>query len=43
MKVKWDSIIQSLMLIRLGQELGNHGNLASMIHDLIDLFLKLVK
>ncbi len=43
MKTKWDSIIQSLMLVRLGQELGNHGHLATVIHNLIDILLRLVK
>lgn len=43
MKIEWDKIIQSLVLIRLGQELGSSSKLSMMIHDLIDSFLKLVK
>lgn len=43
MKAQWDRIIQSLVLIRLGQELGSNGKLASLIHDVIDSLLRLVK
>lgn len=43
MKIRWDRVIQLLVMIRLGQELGTAGPLARMIHDLIDCFLKLVK
>lgn len=43
MKLQWDKIIQSLVLIRLGQELGSGGKFASLVHDVIDSFLRLVK
>lgn len=43
MKVQWDKFIQCLVLIRLGQELGSGGRLASLVHDVIDSFLRLVK
>jgi hypothetical protein len=37
MKRRMDAMIQSVVLIRLGQDLGHDSKLARAVHDLIDL------
>ena len=39
----WDSVLQSLVLVRLGQELGTDSRLARMIHDAIELVIAVVR
>ena len=39
----WSSIAHSLVLVRLGQELGTDSRLARAIHDLIELVVTVVK
>ena len=36
-RIKWDSLMSALVLVRLGQELGTDSQLARTIHDLIQL------
>lgn len=38
-RFSWNSIIQALMLVRLGQELGTDSRLAQAVHDLFDAVL----
>ena len=33
--VSWNTVIQGLVLIRLGQELGTQSQLARAVHDLV--------
>jgi hypothetical protein len=40
-RLTWDSAIQALALIRLGQELGTDGPTAQAVHDVIELLLAL--
>lgn len=35
--LNWSSLVHTLVLIRLGQELGTDSRLARAIHDLIEL------
>jgi len=37
--VNWSAILHALVLVRIGQELGNDSRLARAIHDLIELVL----
>ena len=37
----WNSIIQSLVLIRLGQELGTDSQLARALHDVVKALMVL--
>ena len=39
----WNAIIQSLVLVRLGQELGTDSRLARALHDLFDAVLESVR
>ena len=39
--LQWNAIIQSLVLIRLGQELGTDSQLARALHDVVNAFLGL--
>lgn len=41
MKRHWNAALQSLVLIRFGQELGSDTPLARAIHDLVELFAAL--
>lgn len=34
---RWNAVMQSLVLVRLGQELGTDGPAARAIHDLLEL------
>lgn len=36
-RIRWNSILQALVLVRLGQELGTDSRLARMVHDAINL------
>ncbi len=37
--LKWNAIIQALVLIRLGQELGTESRLARALHDLVEALI----
>lgn len=41
--MNWSSILHSLVLIRIGQELGTDSRLARAIHDLIELVVAVAK
>lgn len=41
MKPRWDSMIRSLILVRIGQELGTDSRLARALHDAIDALISL--
>ena len=41
-RIDWDAMIRSLVLVRLGQELGYESPLAKMVHDSITLALTFV-
>jgi len=38
-RFNWNAIIQSLVLIRLGQELGTESQVAKAVHDLVTTLL----
>ncbi len=38
-RIDWDAAIRSLVLVRLGQELGTDSPLARMVHDSITIAL----
>ncbi len=38
---QWNAVIQGLVLVRLGQELGTDSRLAKALHDLIEAVLVL--
>ncbi|MEI6241638.1 MAG: hypothetical protein WCR51_14730 [Planctomycetia bacterium] len=42
-RLSWNAIIQSLVLIRLGQELGTESELARAVHDLVTSFLAVMR
>ncbi len=37
MKRRWNSALQSLVLVRIGQELGTDSGAARAVHDLLEL------
>lgn len=39
MNRKWNTVIQSLVLVRLGQELGSNTEAARLVHDLLGLLI----
>jgi len=39
----WNAIIESLVLIRLGQELGTESQLARAVHDVVTSFLAVMR
>lgn len=41
--LNWNAIIQSLVLVRLGQELGTDSRLARAVHDLFDAMLAMLR
>lgn len=41
LRLQWDRVIQSLVLIRIGQELGTDSPLARAVHDFIRAVLSL--
>lgn len=42
-KIDWDKIINCLLLVRLGQELGSDTPLTRAVHDVIDALLRAVR
>ena len=40
---RWNHMIRSLLLVRLGQELGTDGPLALAVHDFLDALIGLVR
>lgn len=36
-RINWNHVIRSLLLVRLGQELGTVGPLSRAVHDVLDL------
>lgn len=42
-RLNWSSILNALVLVRIGQELGTDSRLAMAIHDLIELVVAVVK
>lgn len=36
-RINWDRALESMVLIRLGQDLGHNTPLARALHDMIDL------
>lgn len=43
MQRTWDRLLKSLLLVRLGQELGTDSRLARMLHDAIELVAAVVR
>ena len=41
--VNWNGMIQTLVLVRLGQELGTDSRLARALHDLFDAVLTVAR
>jgi hypothetical protein len=41
MNRQWNSVLQALVLVRIGQELGTDSPAARVIHDLIELLAAL--
>ena len=41
--LNWNGMIQTLVLVRLGQELGTDSRLARALHDLFDAVLMVVR
>ena len=41
--LNWNGMIQTLVLVRLGQELGTDSRLARALHDLFDAVLTVVR
>ena len=41
--VNWNGMIQTLVLVRLGQELGTDSRLARALHELFDAVLTVVR
>jgi len=39
MSTQWNALLQSLVLVRLGQELGSDSQIAQAVASAIDLFL----
>lgn len=37
LRLNWSAILHTLVLVRLGQELGTDSRLARAVHDLIEL------
>jgi len=42
-RARWSAIINALVLVRLGQELGTDSRLARAVHDAIEILLAVVK
>lgn len=41
--VKWNAVLQALVLIRIGQELGSDTRLARAVHDLVAALLAVAR
>lgn len=39
--LSWNTLIQALVLVRLGQELGTHSPFARAVHDLVTALLSI--
>lgn len=37
----WNGVLQALVLVRLGQELGSDSRIAKAVHDVIEILLSL--
>jgi len=42
-KIDWDRLLNALLLVRLGQELGSATPLTRAVHDVIDALLRAVR
>jgi hypothetical protein len=42
-KIDWDRLLNALLLVRLGQELGSDTPLTRAVHDVIDALLRAVR
>ena len=42
-RLNWNAIIQALVLIRLGQELGTESQLARAVHEIVSSFLAVMR
>ena len=42
-RLNWNTILEALVLIRLGQELGTQSQLARSVHDVVASFLAVMK
>lgn len=38
-----DSILQALILIKIGQDLGSNTRLAHSVHDFVEMFIAILK
>jgi len=38
----WDRMIQALVLIKLGQDLGTDGPFAKAVHDMIEIVITII-
>jgi hypothetical protein len=43
MKLKIDSILQALVLVKIGQDMGCDSRLSRSVHDFIDLIITILK
>lgn len=41
--MKWNAVLQALVLVRMGQELGSDSRLAHAVHDLLAALLAALK
>jgi len=41
-RLTWSAVVRSLLLVRIGQELGTDSRLARAVHDAIDAVLAIV-
>jgi len=42
-RLNWNAIIQALVLVRLGQELGTESQLARAVHEIVSSFLAVMR
>lgn len=42
-RLNWNTILEALVLIRLGQELGTQSQLARAVHEVVASFLAVLK
>lgn len=42
-RLNWNGVLQSLVLVRLGQELGTDSRLANAVHDVIEILMAVCK
>ena len=42
-RINWDRALESLVLVRLGQDLGHDTPIARFVHDAIDMILTAAK